>query len=82
MDIRKCAARTIGSFSLACAGYGGAAAATGAAAAGQGPSTTSFALGLTILTVAHAIGRIHGHHPNSVVTLARRTRTHQGRNRA
>ena len=69
MDIRKCAAEAIGTFWLTFAGCGSAVIAAGFPQVGIGLLGVSAAFGLTVVTMAYAIGHISGCHLNLAVTF-------------
>ena len=69
MEMKKYAAEAIGTFWLTFAGCGSAVIAAGFPQVGIGLVGVSLAFGLTVVTMAYAVGYITGGHFNPAVTL-------------
>jgi aquaporin Z len=66
---RKVAAEVLGTFVLVLGGCGAAVLAAGVTPGGIGLLGVSLAFGLTVLTMAYALGHISGGHFNPAVTI-------------
>ena len=66
---KRCAAEVMGTFWLVLGGCGSAVLAAGFPTLGIGFTGVAFAFGLTVLTMAYAIGPISGCHLNPAVSI-------------
>jgi len=69
MDVKKLTAEAIGTFWLTFGGCGSAVIAAGFPNVGIGLLGVSLAFGLTVLTMAYAVGHVSGAHFNPAVTV-------------
>jgi len=69
MDIKKCVAEFIGTFTLVLIGCGTAMLVGCDAASGSGYILTAFAFGLVIVGMAYCVGNVSGCHINPAVSL-------------
>src|SRR5918992_3028380 len=67
--VNRCLAEFLGTFMLVFGGCGSAVLAAAFPQVGIGLAGVSLAFGLTVLTMAYAVGRVSGGHFNPAVTV-------------